>query len=104
MVAMAIKLTPRSVTEKCGLCGREAAASADGPRLYLADRETAVCQGCGQKHAPSLAALVRLAQVARHVGRIGRHTVVPPMEALLALAQAAETYCTSVPAVARRAG
>jgi len=94
MTALSIKYTALAQCEKCCLCGREAVPDA-GPRLCLADQESAVCHCCGQKLAPSLAALVRLAQVASRVGRIGRHTVVPPMEALLDLAQAAESFSHS---------
>jgi hypothetical protein len=39
-----------------------------------------------------LAALVHLAKEAERVARIGRHTVFPPLAALLELARAAETY------------
>jgi hypothetical protein len=54
-----------------------------------------VCSECGKKHAPTLAALVDLAGVAERVGRIGRHTLVPPLGALLELARAAENYSTN---------
>ncbi len=43
-------------------------------------------------HAPSLAALVNLADAATRIGRIGRHSVFPPLTALLDLASAAEKY------------
>ena len=42
--------------------------------------------------APSLAALVHLADAATRIGRIGRHSVFPPLTALLDLANAAEKY------------
>jgi hypothetical protein len=58
----------------------------------MMDKEAGVCHSCGKNHAPTLAALLVLAQVARRVGNIGRHTVVPPMEALLDLARAAEEF------------
>jgi hypothetical protein len=54
-----------------------------------------VCQNCGRKHAPSLAALVGLADAAERVGRMGRHTVFPPLTALLDLASAAEKYASA---------
>jgi len=54
-----------------------------------------VCRSCGKKHAPSLAALLDLERVAQRVGRIRRHTLVPPFEALLDLARAAEVYTAS---------
>jgi hypothetical protein len=51
-----------------------------------------VCRDCGKSHAPALAALLDLAHVADRVGRIGRHMLVPPLDALLDLARAAENY------------
>jgi hypothetical protein len=60
--------------------------------LCVADSSDPVCKDCGRKHAPSLAALVHLATEAERVARIGRHTVFPPLTALLDLARAAETY------------
>ena len=57
---------------------------------------------CGRKHAPSLVALLDLAHVAERVGRIGRHTLVPPLDALLALARAAEEYTHTGPEPQRR--
>ena len=45
-----------------------------------------------------------LADAAERVGRIGRHTVVPPMTALLELARAAENYAHAAPPPRRRAG
>lgn len=77
--------------ECCGLCGGKT-PNAAGPALCVGDSGVAVCKSCGRKHAPTLAALVDLAGVARRVGRIGRHTLVPPMTALLDLARVAEHY------------
>jgi hypothetical protein len=51
-----------------------------------------VCERCGHRAAPALAALVDLADTAERVGRIQRHTVSPPMSALLELARAAEQF------------
>jgi hypothetical protein len=42
-----------------------------------------------------LLALLNLASVAHRVGQIGRHTISPPLEALLDLARAAENYTAS---------
>jgi hypothetical protein len=102
MVRMSIKLVPAEGKDTCGLCGKETSGDS-GPRLYLVDREVGVCQGCGQQHAPSLVALLTLAKVAKRVGTIGRHTVVPPMEALLDLARAAENFSFSMSGNARQA-
>jgi hypothetical protein len=101
-MVLTIKLPTAASEEKCGLCGSPLKA-ATGPRLFLEDRARVVCTSCGQKHDPSLAALLTLAQVAKRVGNIGRHTVVPPMEALLDLARAAENYSFSMSAPCRRA-
>jgi hypothetical protein len=75
----------------CGLCGGPVDAPA-GTQLVVADTGTPVCRDCGQRLAPSLAALVNLADTAERVGRIGRHSVFPPLTALLDLASAAEKY------------
>ena len=69
----------------------------------LADSLEAVCQECGKKHAPSLAALVHLAHVAERVGRKGRQTLVPSFGALLDLAHAAENYSSAQPQTGKRA-
>jgi hypothetical protein len=53
--------------------------------------------------APELTALIDLAAVAERVGRIGRHTLVPPMAALLDLARAAEQFADARPRSFRQA-
>lgn len=75
----------------CSCCGKRN-LDADGPYLARADTLEVVCRECGKKHAASLVALLDLAGVAQRVGRIGRHSVSPPMTALLDLARAAENY------------
>jgi hypothetical protein len=45
-----------------------------------------------------------LADAAERVGRIGRHTMVPPMTALLDLARAAENFVQATALPRRRAG
>lgn len=80
----------------CGLCGQPTTAP-PGVQLVLAGTAAPVCQACGHKHAPALAALVHLADVAQRVTRIGRHSVFPPLTALLELASAAEKYCSPLP-------
>jgi hypothetical protein len=101
-MVLTIKLPGSASEDHCGLCGT-AIGSSGGPQLFLEDREVEVCHTCGQKHEPSLAALLALAQVAKRVGTIGRHTVVPPMEALLDLARAAENFSFSITPQCRRA-
>jgi hypothetical protein len=85
----------------CGLCGGRMAEAA-GPRLSLAETSAVVCRDCGKKHAPSLVALLDLARVAERVGKIGRHTLVPPLTVMIDLVQAAEDYSHSRLAPARR--
>jgi hypothetical protein len=87
---------------RCALCGGNT-ASAAGPQLAVAGDESAVCRSCGKRHAPSLVALLDLARVAERVGRIGRHTVIPPMGAILDLVKAAEDYLSLTPARERKA-
>jgi hypothetical protein len=75
----------------CGLCGRLTTAAA-GVQICVAERSDVVCKDCGRKHAPQLEALAHLAGEAERVARIGRHTVFPPLTALLDLARAADNY------------
>jgi hypothetical protein len=100
MSHLTIKLPSHSVVHTCGLCGRMADSS--GPSLFLPDGHDTVCLDCGKQHAPELAALVDLARVAKRVGRINRHTLVPSFNELLDLARAAENYThSSLPALRR---
>jgi hypothetical protein len=96
MVHLTIEHNSTPGCRDCGLCGRPTEA-ATGPHLVVADSGEAVCLSCGREHAPALAALLRLARVAERVGRIGRHTLVPPLNALLDLAGVAEDYLRAVP-------
>lgn len=77
--------------EPCGLCGQAVTAPA-GTQLVLNNNSAPICPDCGRKHAPSLAALTSLAEAATRMGRINRHSVFPPLTALLDLANAAEKY------------
>jgi hypothetical protein len=45
---------------------------------------------------------LELARIAERVGRIGQHTLVPPITALLDLARAAEEYTITAPATRRQ--
>lgn len=87
----------------CALCGKPTAGPA-GTHLCLAETNGPVCHDCGQVHAPTLAALVSLADAAQRVSRIGRHTVFPPFTALLELARAAEVYTCTTLASVRKTG
>jgi hypothetical protein len=97
MTELVLQCSPTATTSPCAVCGRPTAAPA-GTRLCRADRTGPVCPDCGRRHAPALAALVSLASAAERVGRIGRHTVFPPLTALLDLARAAENYTATAPA------
>lgn len=77
--------------EPCGVCGQVLSGPA-AMQLVLSDSSAPVCSDCGRKHAPSLAALVHLAEAATRIGRINRHSVFPPLTALLDLANAAEKF------------
>ncbi len=91
MPELILQTRENSTDEPCSLCGRQVQAPA-GTQLVVAETGALVCRDCGQLLAPSLAALVNLADAAERVGRIGRHTVFPPLTALLDLASAAEQY------------
>jgi hypothetical protein len=94
MTQLLVRYSPADAHDACPLCGQETALAA-GPQLVVADSGRPVCGACGRRHDPPLAALVQLADEARRVGRIGRHTVVPPYTALLELAQAADNFAAA---------
>jgi hypothetical protein len=96
MAHLTIRVDAPHTPACCGLCGSSTGQAA-GPRLAVAESEATVCRACGKRHAPSLVALLDLARVAERVGRIGRHTVVPPMGAILDLVKAAEDYLSLTP-------
>jgi hypothetical protein len=102
MADMTITLAECDPADHCTLC-EAAVESPAGPRLVLAESREPVCRACGKRHAPALVALLELAQVAHRVGRIGRHTIVPPMSALLDLARAAERFNDAAPHDRRQA-
>src|SRR5687768_7859589 len=103
MTQLLVHFSPNASNEPCPLCG-QALLAGSGPQLVLAETSQPVCHTCGRKHAPPLVALLHLGEEARRVGRIGRHTVVPPYTALLDLARAADDYISTLPAPAREAG
>jgi hypothetical protein len=100
MAEFAIALQGAPLTDSCALCGKRVAGV--GPHLVLADGQELVCRECGRRQAPGLVALLDLAHVARRVGRIGHHTLVPPLHALLDLARAAEHYAEALPKECRQ--
>jgi hypothetical protein len=91
MNQVVLEYKAEETNEPCGLCGQPVVAPA-GMQLLVAGTAAPVCLDCGRKHAPSLAALIQLADAATRIGRIGRHSVFPPLTALLDLANAAEKY------------
>jgi hypothetical protein len=79
----------------CPMC-EQAHQGQKGLGLFAEDQEQPMCRTCGKKHAPTMVALLDLAQTAERVGRGCRHLLTPPMESLLDLARAAENYsCTA---------
>jgi hypothetical protein len=91
MTQLLLQCNADATNEPCGLCSQPMTAPA-GTRLVVAATAAPVCDECGRKHAPALLALVALADAATRIGRIGRHSVFPPLTALLDLASAAEKY------------
>ena len=98
MMQILLEYKAEGSNEPCGLCGQPLTAPA-GMHLIVAGSSASVCPDCGRKHAPSLAALVGLADAATRIGRIHRHSVFPPFTALLDLANAAEKYAQSASVV-----
>ena len=102
MADLTIQLNPGACSDTCGLCGHKAIQAA-GPRLCLGEGPDTVCRDCARQHAPALVALLDLARVAERVGRVGRHTLSPPLEAMLRLMGAAESYTQTTAARACQA-
>jgi hypothetical protein len=95
MTHVILQCQPIALSAPCGLCGQPT-TTPPGTQLVVAGGHDPVCPDCGRKHAPTLAALVGLADAAERIGRMGRHSVFPPLTALLDLASAAEKYTTTV--------
>lgn len=94
MASLVIGIIHLPTKTPCGVCGRPT-SHAPGPALFVAESVAAVCRECGSLHAPSLAALLKLGRVAERVGRVGRHTLSPPLAMMIDLAHAAEAYTHS---------
>jgi hypothetical protein len=95
MPQLIVQYKPDATSGSCALCGAPTCVPA-GSQIVVAESDQPVCPGCCERSAPSLAALVQLANEAERVGRISRHTVFPPYTALLDLARAADNYSSSV--------
>lgn len=91
MERFTIRFQPCHCSSCCPLCGQSIAVQR-GPCVSMADGDEPVCRDCCKRQAPNIIALLDLACVAENVGRKSRHLLTPPMEALLALARAAENY------------
>jgi hypothetical protein len=90
MSELVIRLADAPDAGPCGLCGGASAHA--GPRLALAGGLATVCEDCGRRHAPALAALLALARTAETVGPVAQHAPWLPLAALLDLSHAAERY------------
>jgi hypothetical protein len=92
MIQLIMQINSNPTAGHCALCHQPIQGTAGTPQLANADTSALVCTECGRKYAPTLAALLKLGQVAERVGRMGRHTLFPPLPALLDLARVAEEY------------
>jgi hypothetical protein len=99
MERFALRCSTEPTACHCPVCGEQSVLR-PGPRVFLEGGEGPLCRKCALKLAPSLGALIDLAQVAENVGRKSRHLLTPPMESLLALARAAENYTNAAPRLA----
>jgi hypothetical protein len=101
MPALAIKFADSSSQTCCAYCGH-AIRSSHGLDLFQVEPAGRVCDDCGRRHAPHLAALLSLARTAERVGKVCRHLIVPPMASLLDLARAAEDFTYHAPKSPKR--
>lgn len=102
MTDFAIALAPEPRNGPCGMCG-EAALWKKGPRVCVLESGSPVCRECARHHAPQYFALLDLAISAERVGKACKHLLTPPMESLLELNRAAETFALTFPAPLRKA-
>jgi hypothetical protein len=91
MTQIVLHYHPDPFQGPCGLCNRPVCLE-EGLQLIQADKRRPVCAACGRQAAPALTALLGVAEAAQRVGKIGQHTLSPPLSALLDLARAAEAY------------
>ena len=82
----------------CPVCG-QAHQGRNGLGLFADEQDQPMCRTCGKQLAPTMVALLDLAQTAQRVGRGCRHLLTPPMASLLDLARAAEDYSFAGPTV-----
>ena len=101
MECFTIRLVEDSQESCCPKCG-ERYRGRTGLGLFTEDHDQPMCRTCGKKWAPTMIALIDLAQTAERVGKRCRHLLTPPMESLLDLAHAAENYSHSAPSLSAR--
>ncbi|HZZ82268.1 MAG TPA: hypothetical protein VFE62_27470 [Gemmataceae bacterium] len=89
-----IRIIEESGSKCCPKCG-QASHGRGGLGLFAANHDQPVCRSCGKKGAPTMAALLDLAQTAERVGKTCRVLLTPPMASLLDLAHAAEAYSSA---------
>jgi hypothetical protein len=102
MDRFAIKFLDEPANARCPHCD-QAGLYKKGPHLFFDAIDEPLCRPCGKRLAPSLQALVDLAQTADKVGRQCRHLLTPSMETMLELSRAAENY-TTAPRICAKAG
>ena len=83
-----IKILDEPRNARCPLCDQPGLQK-KGPHLFLGEGDEPLCRPCAKRLAPTLLALVDLAQVADKLGRQCRHLLTPPMETMLELSRAA---------------
>ena len=103
MIPLVVCSRPAPADASCSLC-EEPVSYPSGIQIVESETERPVCPTCARHHAPELSALICLVEEAVRVGRIGRHTVVPPYTALLDLARAADDFSAALPEGLREAG
>jgi hypothetical protein len=91
MECYTIRIVEESGCRCCPQCGQDHQGRR-GLGLFAANHDQPVCRSCGKKGAPTMVALLDLAQTAERVGKTCRVLLTPPMESLLDLAHAAEAY------------
>jgi hypothetical protein len=103
MNRFAIKFLDEPRNARCPLCDQPGLQK-KGPHLFLGEGDDPICRPCAKRLAPTLLALVDLAQVADKAGRQCRHLLTPPMETMLELSRAAENYTYASPRARACAG
>jgi hypothetical protein len=101
MEGYTIRLIEEAGQTSCPKCG-QGYLGRSGLGLFAENHDHPVCRSCGKKGAPTMVALLDLAQTAERVGKSCRRLLTPPMESLLDLAHAAEAYSHTAPKLPAR--